>query len=345
MRVLLYEWCCSGGLHGPDRGVFLADEADAAGIAGEGRAMFLAVLADAARTPTLHVEALIDTTLPLDLPEGTRAWPVPPGEELPRLRQAAAACDVALVIAPETAGILGRRVASVRDAGAAVIAPDAAFIATATDKQATMLALAAAGVPVPAGRALPPRAAWPAGFTRPAVRKRLDGVGCDGFVRIGPDDPTPAPSHHAARLEAAIAGTPVGVSCLCGEGVVQPLPPLAQRFSIAPEPAYIGGAPVVDAAARLRAEALACRAIAALERATASRARGWVGVDLVLGARADGRDDRVLEVNPRLTTSFVGQSQGRDQSLIECVIHGSRAAPHHAPACFEVDHDAPARCR
>lgn len=314
--------------------------------------MFLAVLADAARSRSLRVEPLVDATRPLDLPDGTRARAVPPGAEVACLRQAAAACDVALVIAPETAGILGRRVAAARDAGAAVIAPDAGFITTATDKQATLLAIAAAGVPVPAGRTLPPGAVWPAGFARPAVRKRLDGVGCDGLVWVGPDDPAPAPSDHATRVESAVAGTPVGVSCLCGGGRVVPLPPLVQRFSAGQEPAYVGGAPVVDAAERLRAETLACRAVAALERATAARARGWVGVDLVLGARADGRGDRVLEINPRLTTSFVCQSHGRDHSLIEWVIDGPRGAhgaghhpPHHAPISFEVDRDASVGCR
>ena len=176
MRVLLYEWCCSGGLHGPDRDIFLADDAgddDVAAIAREGRAMVLAVLVDAARSQSLSVEVLVDATRPLDLPDGAQPRSVPPGEEIARLRQAAAACDVALVIAPETAGILGRRVAAARDAGATVIAPDAGFIATTTDKQATVLALAAAGVPVPAGRALSPGAPWPNDFVRPAVRKPI----------------------------------------------------------------------------------------------------------------------------------------------------------------------------
>lgn len=355
MRVLLYEWCCSGGLHGHDRGVFLADHADeddVAAIAREGRAMVLAVLADAARARSLEVEVLVDATRPLDLPGGTRAQAVPPGEEVACLRKAAGTCDVALVIAPETAGILVRRVAVARDAGATVIAPDVGLITIATDKQATVFALAAAGVPVPAGRTLPPGAAWPADFARPAVRKRLDGVGCDGFVRVSRHDPPPAPSEHAARVEAAVAGMPVGVSCLCAGGRVVPLEPLEQHFATAPETAYVGGAPIVDAAMRQRAQALACRAIAALERATGARARGWVGVDLVLGARSDGRDDRVLEINPRLTTSFVCHARGRDHSLITCVIetalgtaHAGSLPPHHAPVSFTVDcHDAPVGC-
>jgi hypothetical protein len=34
--------------------------------------------------------------------------------------------------------------------------------------------------------------------------------------------------------------------------------------------------------------------------------RGYIGVDLVLGAAADGSGDRMIEINPRLTTSYVG---------------------------------------
>jgi predicted ATP-grasp superfamily ATP-dependent carboligase len=33
---------------------------------------------------------------------------------------------------------------------------------------------------------------------------------------------------------------------------------------------------------------------------------GFVGVDLVLGREPDGSEDVVIEVNPRLTTSYVG---------------------------------------
>jgi predicted ATP-grasp superfamily ATP-dependent carboligase len=33
---------------------------------------------------------------------------------------------------------------------------------------------------------------------------------------------------------------------------------------------------------------------------------GWVGVDLVFGNDEKGRDDTVIEINPRLTTSYVG---------------------------------------
>jgi len=345
MRVLLYEWCCSGGLLGPDRDAILDPSSDPAAdhsIAREGEAMVLAILADAARSTSLRIETLVDATRPLDLPPGSLAFPVGPGQEIEALRDRATRCDLTLVIAPETGGILARRVASVRDHGDVAIAPDARFILTASDKHATVLALAAAGLPVPAGRSLPPHAPWPTGFLRPAVRKPLDGVGGDGLTFVGPGDPEPAPGSRPARLETAVSGTPVGVACLCGPGACIPLAPLEQRFSTGPVPAYLGGVPLPDPGLRHRARTLACRAIAALERGTAAAARGWVGVDLVLGERRDGREDRILEINPRMTTSFVGHSRGRDHSLIErvfavaCGRGGTAAPPPHEPESFEI---------
>ena len=64
---------------------------------------------------------------------------------------------------------------------------------------------------------------------------------------------------------------------------------------------YVGGriplpAPLAARATRLSDEAV--RAVAGLQ--------GYVGVDVVLGPARDGSLDAVIEINPRLTTSYVG---------------------------------------
>jgi hypothetical protein len=61
-----------------------------------------------------------------------------------------------------------------------------------------------------------------------------------------------------------------------------------------------------------RAEALAARAIAAMPPAV-----GFVGVDLVLGPAPDGSEDYVIEINPRLTTSYVGLRAAARTNLAE----------------------------
>ncbi|MFM8952690.1 MAG: hypothetical protein ACKOOF_06470, partial [Planctomycetaceae bacterium] len=106
MRLVVHEWCCSGGLAGPDAAA-LGD--DAAAILPEAQAMFVALLADARRIPGLEVVALVAADAVRQLPAGIDRRPVPRGQELDALAAAAATADATLVVAPETAGILGRR--------------------------------------------------------------------------------------------------------------------------------------------------------------------------------------------------------------------------------------------
>jgi predicted ATP-grasp superfamily ATP-dependent carboligase len=318
MRIVIYEYCCSGGTQ-------------SATLAAEGRAMFLSLLADAERDGEAEVVALVAEHLPLDLPGSVRRVDVAAGRDAETLLAEATQADATLIVAPETDGILAQRIAAVRAAGAEAIAPGATFIEIASDKQATAVALAAAGVPVPAGRSLVPGEPWPAGFIRPAVRKLRGSTSCDGLLLVAPHDEEPRPATRPTRLEAFAAGTPVGVSCLCGPRGILTLAPMRQEFA-SDHGGYIGGEPLVDPTAGLRAETLARRAIMAVAHAAGDPTpRGWIGVDMILGDRADGRDDRVLEVNPRITTSFVGHAAGLSGSLVRAMLE---AAAGSAPAIF-----------
>lgn len=332
MRVLLYEWCCSGGLAGHAEG----DGFEC--IAREGRMMLEALAADAAKDRSLDITVLVNTTRPVDVPPGTHVCEVPAGSEIERLVAAAAAADWTLIVAPETDGVLASRVAAARAAGGMVLAPNAAFIGIASDKQATVDALAAAGVPVPAGRSLAPGEPLPTSFHLPAIRKARASVGCDG-MQIIPDGEV-APASMATRLEAFIPGMPVGVSCLCGPDGVELLPPMRQRFTAGARPRYVGSDPLDDEPLAARALTLARRAVEAVMRRAAPAAGhappalGWVGVDMILGLRDDGRSDRVLEVNPRVTTSFVGLASLFSNSLVRAMIDaaaGRAGTRHHGP--------------
>lgn len=312
MRILIYEWCCSGGLAATDRGLH------AAALHAEGAAMLAALVRDACREPGLEVAVLVDAARPVRLPERARPVPVPVGGELDLLAAESARADATFVVAPETGGLLADRAAVVRAAGGNLVAPENGFLAVAADKQATIMALAAAGVPVPAGRLLAAGATWPEWFIRPAVRKPLDGLGGAGVTVVDAAAAMPAAVPQATRIEAFVPGDAAGVACLCGPNAVRPLVPLRQCRDAAGR--YVGGEPLGDAAAATRAAGLAARAVAAVARAAAGRPRGWVGVDMILGAAADGRDDRVLEVNPRFTTSFVGHAGGATASLVATLL-------------------------
>jgi hypothetical protein len=302
MRVVLYEWCLSGGLAGGD-----------AAIAREGRMMLEALAADAAKDPALDVTVLVEAGRAIALPDRTRAVTVPVGDDVASLVAAARAADWAVVVAPETAGELAARVRAVRAAGGHVLAPADRAIAIASDKQATVDALAARGLPMPAGRPLAAGESIPAGFHMPAVRKARTGCGGDGLQILDTHDAEPA--SFPARLEAFALGTPVGVSAICGPRATIVLPPLRQVFAASPSPRYLGSDTLADERLAARARALAARALAAVGVDC-----GWAGVDLILGPGADGRDDRVLEVNPRVTTSFVGQAGLFESSLVAAMI-------------------------
>jgi predicted ATP-grasp superfamily ATP-dependent carboligase len=309
MRILLYEWCCSGGLSGGD-----------ASIAGEGRMMLEAIANDAVKDPALDVSVLVDATMPLMLPSRARSIAVAPGDEIPALVAAARDADWTLIVAPESDGILLDRVRCVRAAGGRVLALSDHVIATTSSKQATVDSLAARGIPVPAGRTLDAGEAMPIGFHRPAVRKALAGCGCEEVVVIR--ETAQPPSTTASRLEALVDGTPVGVSLICGPVETIPLPVMRQRFSSGDAPTYVGSELLADQDTAERATALALRAA----RAVGADA-GWIGVDMILGERDDGRGDRVLEINPRLTTSIVGQTKLFASSLVAAMIDAVEGRP------------------
>ncbi len=56
---------------------------------------------------------------------------------------------------------------------------------------------------------------------------------------------------------------------------------------------------------------------------------GYVGVDLILGRDPGGNEDYVIEVNPRLTTSYVGLRAAAKSNLAEAMVQiaGGDAGP------------------
>jgi len=278
--------------------------------------MLESLAADAARDADLEVTVLVDPARTVALPSRVHSITSAGSNDVATLVAASRRVDWTVVVAPETDGLLLDRVAAVRAAGGRVLAATTAFIRIAADKQATADALAAAGVPVPAGRALAAGAALPADFHVPAVRKPRDGVGGTGFSLLHSTVAPPAAC--STRVEAFVPGEPVGVSCLCGPDGVQVLPPRRQRFAAGASAGAVGGEPLPTGPMAGRAVTLAARAVAAVARAAGDGGQGcgWVGVDMILGNRGDGRADRVLEVNPRLTTSFVGLAAAAPTSLV-----------------------------
>jgi predicted ATP-grasp superfamily ATP-dependent carboligase len=59
---------------------------------------------------------------------------------------------------------------------------------------------------------------------------------------------------------------------------------------------------------------------------------GYVGVDLVLGEAADGSRDFAIEINPRLTTSYIGLRALAQDNLAGAMLRAARGELTEAPA-------------
>ncbi len=102
-------------------------------------------------------------------------------------------------------------------------------------------------------------------------------------------------------LQPFVPGTAARVAFLIGLRQTVPLLPASQELSNDGRFRYRGGRIPLPAPLADRAVRLAERAVAVVLGLS-----GYVGVDVVLGETADGSEDFVIEINPRLTTSYVG---------------------------------------
>jgi predicted ATP-grasp superfamily ATP-dependent carboligase len=130
----------------------------------------------------------------------------------------------------------------------------------------------------------------------------------------GPRDSPPAYAW-PRRLEQYVPGLAASVAVLCGPAGKVPLVPCKQRISDDGRFRYLGGELPIAPGLAERAADLAKRAVAALPQTV-----GYAGVDVVLGRDPHGAEDYVIEVNPRLTTSYVGLRAAAESNLAKAML-------------------------
>jgi predicted ATP-grasp superfamily ATP-dependent carboligase len=293
MRVFLYEYTCAAG------------ESDSSALRAEGAAMLRALWEDFGRIPGVTPVTLPGEFGSLDIPD--RATRPPRGREEEAFRFLAAAADYTVVVAPEFNNLLETRCRWVVESGGRLLGPSPAAVALAADKIALSRFLRKHGVPAPESRTADGHQAADLPF--PVVWKPRHGAGSQAtfLVHSGRELAQCAARARSegwsgeAIVEAFLPGQPASVAFLIGPGHEVALLPARQQLSADGRFRYRGGSlplepPLAEQAVRLGRRAV--RAVPGLS--------GYVGVDLVLGAAADGSEDRVIEINPRLTTSYVG---------------------------------------
>ena len=236
------------------------------------------------------------------IPSRLSRTPIRSAEELPKvLAQLADEADFVLVIAPESNNCLSDCLNWMRASESKLISPDSAFIEISQSKLATIEYLESKefkALPRILHRDFP--IAYDEAEPIQAVLKLVIGAGSE-HVEFIPDLSLWRPEAfepNEFHLEEFVAGTPVSVSVICRpEGDIF-LPPTEQLFDRKPFGEYVGAGFPIDDPISQRATEITRRAVELLPST-----RGYIGFDIVIGE--DPAQDCLIEINPRLTTSYL----------------------------------------
>jgi tyramine---L-glutamate ligase len=313
MRIFVYEYTCGGP----------AKDVTHGSLRSEGWAMLSALLADFERVP--GVETV--TVLPVGVAHTgkTKIENVYDDEKTSFCRLAHQA-NYTLVIAPEFRDILATRCRWVLRAGGRLLGPDLSAILLTSDKLNLARHLLREGIQTPATTTYGGSGSVPFAHF-PVVCKPRYGAGSQAtfLAKNGPELQTYERQAAAEEwfgpciIQPFVPGRPVSVAFLTGGPEAIALMPTEQILSEDGRFHYLGGRmplahPLAERALRLARQAL--HTIAGL--------RGYVGVDLVLGDAADGSEDYVIEINPRLTTSYVGFRALAESNLAEAMLQAGQ---------------------
>jgi predicted ATP-grasp superfamily ATP-dependent carboligase len=269
----------------------------------EGEAMLRAVAADLAWIAGAEVR-----TLPASTPEGEQA----------AFRVLARWADFSLVIAPEFDNILYDRCRWVEEENGNLLGPSSTPVALTSDKLTLGEHLRAQGVRTPV--------CWPidhAPLSFPLVCKPRFGAGSLATFRIDqPESLTHSLAVARAEgwtgemiLQAYAPGVAASVSFLCGPQRNIALIPASQQLSIDGRFRYQGGSLPLPPLLADRAVRIAQSAVTAVPSLL-----GYIGVDVVLGDKDNGSEDWAIEINPRLTTSYLGLRMLAAENLAELMV-------------------------
>lgn len=298
-RIFVSEILCGGGWVEP--GCF-GDWAPA--LLSEAWAMLAAVTADLAAIDGVQVTTLLDDRLTdRSLDPRVEVIRVRSESEEPAFREQAGRADFALIIAPEMNGVLHRRCEMARAAGADLLGPTPEAVALTADKLALARHWRTAGVPTPMTHRI---SGGPPPFPPPWIVKPRFGAGSVGLMRV--HSPSELPLSDESVLQPFIPGRAASVAFLVGPNQTIALPPCWQHLDESMH--YLGGTVPIPPEFSIRACAVAAAAVSCL-----SDLAGYVGADVVLG-----EEDMAIEINPRLTTSYIGLRRLSAVNLAEAML-------------------------
>lgn len=291
MRILVFEYITGGGM---------ANAPISPSLLREGDLMLNALLADLSEVSGVEIATTRDRRLdPLATPD--QVYYVESEDELRGIwKSLLQEVDAVWPIAPESHGVLERLSMDVLESGNALLNSQPAAVRTAASKSSTAQLFRKHGIPVVPTYSL--NGVLPASVQK-WVLKPDDGVGCDG-IRLLDGFEQPCNTFHGLQegrnyiAQPFTEGLATSLSILCREGEACLLSTNEQRVAWVDGVFRLQGCIVGTGRDTSEShERLASTIAAALPGLW-----GYAGVDLIESAAGP----QVLEVNPRLTTSYVG---------------------------------------
>jgi predicted ATP-grasp superfamily ATP-dependent carboligase len=337
LRLLVYEHVSGGGF---------ADEPLPSGVLSEGFGMLRTLISDF-KAAGHHVTTTLDSRLArLNPPIGADCIvPVFSSREAQEaIRKVSASADAAYMIAPETGGVLQSLVESVEQTGVASLNCPASAIGKVVDKAFLQASLRKLGVPAPETivfsvadgieeikRAIHGRLRFPLIF------KPSNDVSCCGLSVVRNESQVAGAVGKIKRESSSkrflaqdlIKGAAVSVSLVSAGSEALSISLNRQDVTIgAPDAisSYNGGLVPFDHPLRHSAFAAAEKIVKSFRDL-----RGYVGVDLVLTEE----EAVAIEVNPRLTTSYIGLRRVVNFNPAEAIINAvsKRKLPTNIKTC------------
>jgi len=252
--------------------------------------------------------------------------------------EVASQCDQTIVIAPEIHQQLENIVAKLRRSGAIVVASSETFLHATSDKLSTASLFKKSQVPHPATQSLSSylTSIDQLDESKPAsavTLKRRDGAGCvDMKVFANRGKLTDWLQNYAPQnllrdewiIQPWLIGRPASMALLAGDewqllGAVDQhitLDHSSKQIGYA-EVSYLGGSGPLRGVSVEQLENLASQVREALPSGAAS----WIGIDfLVPDESVDSKNLIVIEVNPRLTTSYLGYRKWYGYKLADALL-------------------------
>ncbi len=328
MKVIVYEHVSGGGY---------AQKSIPIGVLAEGYAMLRCISADfkaAGHEVTVFLDSRISKLNPPL--EADYIVPIFYADEPRRfLSNIAKINDAVYIIAPETSQTLQLLVKQAEETGKTSLNSRSDVIAEVSDKTRLYEKLKKNGLQTPKTAVLNNtdnlkqiQQTVKREFTFPVIFKPIDGAGCSGISIVqGESDIKGAIVKIKAEsinthfiAQEYLEGTAVSVSELCTEKNSLSLTLNEQNIHLASQhdsSIYIGGCVPIDHRQKKDAFETAAKVVESF-----SGLRGYIGIDLIYAK------DKifVLDVNARLTTSYVGLRQVVDfnvaQAIVDCVVDG-----------------------